>query len=194
MGWIQTYSGHAFDYSALAVDGKVPIDIEDIAHGLAHLCRFCGQCKRFYSVAEHSCLVRLRVRQLGGNEIDEAHAMLHDGTEAYLQDIPSPLKYSEPMWWYRELERRLVSQIYESFGLPSTAGPLILQADKDVLECERLQLLGEGDRPWEIYSNTPANMDIVGLSPVHAKKLFLENCEELGLYTPPRKWWNIGWG
>jgi len=63
------------------------IDIEDIAHGLSHTCRFAGHVPLYYSVAQHSLLV--------SELLDERTAMwglLHDASEAYLHDLTRPLK------------------------------------------------------------------------------------------------------
>lgn len=63
--WIQTFNGKRLDLSPPNPD---QINIEDIAHGLSMLCRFNGQCTRFYSVAEHSVHV--------SHEIDEELALV----------------------------------------------------------------------------------------------------------------------
>lgn len=60
--------------------------IEDVAHGLAHTCRYAGQCREFYSVAEHS----INVADVSdGFEIE---ALLHDAAEAFIGDVTRPLK------------------------------------------------------------------------------------------------------
>src|ERR1700731_1917489 len=51
---IMLQSGAWFDFCAPA---SSDFTIEDIAHGLANICRYSGQCSNFYSVAEHSILV-----------------------------------------------------------------------------------------------------------------------------------------
>jgi hypothetical protein len=51
---IMLRSGKWFDFCAPA---SSEFTIEDIAHGLANICRYSGQCSSFYSVAEHSILV-----------------------------------------------------------------------------------------------------------------------------------------
>ena len=63
------------------------IYIEDIAHGLSMICRFCGQTRKFYSVSQHSILVSKELQpqyQLGG--------LLHDASESYIGDIITPVK------------------------------------------------------------------------------------------------------
>lgn len=45
--WMQTYTGRAF-YPLNPQPAHV--DLEDIAHGLANLCRYGGQCRTFYCV------------------------------------------------------------------------------------------------------------------------------------------------
>lgn len=56
--WILTASGRHIDLLAPCPD---EIMIEDIALGLSRECRFSGQTREFYSVAQHSVLVSLIV-------------------------------------------------------------------------------------------------------------------------------------
>jgi hypothetical protein len=70
-------------YVDLVAPDPHSICIEDVAHALGNLCRFAGHTWRFYSVAEHSVLAAT---------LAERHHLLHDAHEAYLSDIPSPVK------------------------------------------------------------------------------------------------------
>src|SRR4051812_7832372 len=87
--WIETFLGHPF-YPLDPMNSIV--DVEDIAHSLAMKTRFNGQCRRFYSVAEHA--VRCATYALLWTEdINFAFAVLHhDSSEAYLPDVPRPIK------------------------------------------------------------------------------------------------------
>src|SRR4051794_24417338 len=67
------------------------VHVEDIARSLSLQCRFGGFVSRFYSVAEHALLVHRLVRDVAGPELAFA-ALHHDSHEAYLGDIPTPLK------------------------------------------------------------------------------------------------------
>ena len=101
-GFIGTFSGLRF----WPLDpNPEKILIADIAHALAHQCRFGGHASKFYSVAEHS----VHVSKLCLPE----HALwglLHDASEAYLVDLPRPLKLLPEFAPYREAERRLQLQ------------------------------------------------------------------------------------
>lgn len=55
MSQILTSTGKRFDLFEPDAD---LIDQRDIAHSLAHLCRFNGHTREFYSVAQHCCMVR----------------------------------------------------------------------------------------------------------------------------------------
>jgi hypothetical protein len=85
-GYLNTYTGKKFEYTYPQPE---QIDIRDIAHALSHLCRFNGHTNMFYSVAQHSLLVS---EKLPGSAEDKLGALLHDAAEAYVCDIPSPLK------------------------------------------------------------------------------------------------------
>src|ERR687897_2976407 len=69
------------------------LDAGDIARALANQCRFGGHCRTFYSVAQHSVIVSELVEQRGGDAEGAVGALMHDATEAYLGDMPHPLKH-----------------------------------------------------------------------------------------------------
>lgn len=107
---IQTYSGKTFD---LLNPDPFLIDISDIAHSLSMQCRFGGHSKEFYSVANHCLLVSLNVP-----EEDAMAGLLHDATEAYCQDIISPLKSYLPQ--YKNIEEGIWEAIAYKYKLPET--------------------------------------------------------------------------
>jgi len=114
--------------SGLYVDVAAPvpgdIHIEDIAHHLAMTVRFGGAVREFYSVAQHSVLVSQIVGLLHTPNFDlgrrEAQlvGLLHDAPEYLLGDCPTPVKQTEAMAGFRELERILWHAVVERFRLP----------------------------------------------------------------------------
>lgn len=85
---IETASGRYVDLLAPLHE---TLALGDVAHGLAHTCRFGGQCSRFYSVAEHAVLVADKLEAEGRADLAMA-GLHHDDAEAYLGDVPRPLK------------------------------------------------------------------------------------------------------
>src|ERR1051325_11429351 len=105
--WMQTFSGRRFYPLSPRSD---ELDPADIAHALSLLCRYGGHVERFYSVAEHCVLM--------SEWVDPANALaalLHDATEAYVVDVPRPLK--RQLAGYREIEAAVWLAIATRFGL-----------------------------------------------------------------------------
>lgn len=105
------------------------ICIEDIAHSLSHQCRFGGHLPDFYSVAQHSVSVSQIVE-----ESDRLAALLHDASEAYLVDMPSPIKKGLPN--YKMLESNLMKVIARKFGFEYPLTYKVKEADVFALEWE----------------------------------------------------------
>jgi len=83
-GWSQSAGGRPF----WACDPRPEdVHLDDIVHALSHLCRYGGHCRKFYSVLEHSVLVSMVVPTEHARD-----ALGHDFTEAYVVDVPRPLK------------------------------------------------------------------------------------------------------
>ncbi len=108
MSYIATSTEKHIDFVNITPD---QICIEDIARGLSNECRFAGQLESFYSMAQHSVYVSQIVPPEYALE-----ALLHDAAEAYIKDIPSPLKAILPD--YKVVEKRIEAVICEKFGLP----------------------------------------------------------------------------
>lgn len=105
------------------------ICIEDIAHALSHLCRFGGHTPKFFSVAEH-CICCM-------HKVEAKHkfaALMHDASEAYLIDLPSPIKRVMPD--YLDIEDMLMKVIAEKFGFEYPLAVDVLRADRLCLEME----------------------------------------------------------
>lgn len=159
-GWLDTANPRPED-----------IQIEDIAHSLSLTCRYGGHCKVFYSVAEH-CVAVSRVvpreHQLWG--------LLHDAAEAYVRDIPSPLKPLLP--GYEEVENKVMRAICIRFGLPLEMPSIIRVADKRVLMAEQPIFMGKQVFDWG-YREEPAEVDLLGLDHILAEKVFLKRFKEV---------------
>ena len=125
---IRTYSGKVF--RPLDPDPAL-INIRDIAHALSMEARWNGHTRVFYSVAEHSVRVSLITPAK-----DALWGLLHDASEAYLRDIPSPIKNAEAFSFYREAETRLMAAVAVAFGLPATIPAAVHRADKIMLHTE----------------------------------------------------------
>ena len=128
--YIQTYSGKKLDFWN---PDPEQICIEDIAHALSHTARFSGHTDYFYSVAQHS----LAVSSLCPDE-HKLQGLLHDATEAYLTDMPTPFKNCLPD--YKAAEGRVWNAIAEKFGLPYTMHRSVKMADRMCLMAEADEL------------------------------------------------------
>lgn len=115
------------------------IRIEDIAVGLSHVCRFAGQVERHYSVGQHSMAVAKKVLAATGDKRQALQGLLHDASEAYTGDIPTPLKHAVGAA-IMDIENRLQRCIYDVHSLPHELFPAVHEADKRWLVTERDQL------------------------------------------------------
>ncbi len=169
-GWMLTFTGRAFYPLDPRADN---IDIIDVAHALSMICRYGGHVRRFYSVSEHCVLMSRAVPPA-----DALWALLHDATETYMGDMIRPLKRQLPE--YAAAEDRLMLVICDRFGLPYQCPPSVKAADTRSLRDERDALNTPPPMPWVASENVPAlGVPIVGWSPEHAKRAFLDRYTEL---------------
>ena len=167
--WIQTYTGKQF----WPIDARPEeVDIQDIAHSLSMLCRFNGHCNQFYSVAEHSVHASHVT-----SPVHAAWGLLHDAAEAYLSDIPQPVK--RELTLFHEFEERLLLVIAERFGLPADMPAEVKQVDMLLLATEKAALMGKEPAPWEGIQEPLDPSMILAWSPDVAKKEFLKRFHEL---------------
>lgn len=108
--------------------------IEDIAHALSNQCRFGGHLPKFYSVAQHSILCAEYVKPE-----HKLAALMHDASEAYLLDIPRPIKLK--LVGYAEIEHNLMLCLSEVFGFEYPLHQDVKIADEIMLTREWNQLM-----------------------------------------------------
>ncbi len=176
MSWITTSTNKHLDY--LHPDPK-DICIEDIATGLSNIPRWGGQINRFYSVAEH-CLIMYWAYcgTVDTPDIETCRAiLLHDATEAYMGDIPRPLKAQLPE--YKRIEKRLDIMIKLTFGLADDleVKEIVHTFDERALKSEAIAR--GGDINW-LSDDKYANVEVIPFltmhyySPEEAKQMFLK--------------------
>lgn len=184
--FIETFTGARFQpLNPIVAD----IRIHDIAHALSNQCRFSGHTRQFYSVAEHSVRVsrfveeRMRFANISPSRVRELAlwGLLHDSAEAYLVDLPTPLKRQEQIGaGYRAAEDGLMTAIVERFHLIATGEPLVVKYADDVLLATEVRDLMFG-RPehWGAVKELPLKDRIVPWSPSTAKEEFIRRFDEL---------------
>ena len=117
--WLATARGGMWSIESPQED---QVHLEDIAAGLSRSCRYAGQIAEdvsFYSVAEHSVIMTSHAVRSGLAQTRSKALcyLLHDGSEAYFGDMPTPLKALVPQ--FREFEERAQAVIFSAFGLTS---------------------------------------------------------------------------
>ena len=137
--YIRLHSGRKFSF----VDPQPEdIHIDDICHALSLNCRYIGHCSDFYSVAEHS----VRVSEILPDEFKLA-GLTHDFAEAYVTDIPSPLKQYLPD--FRAIEERVEKVIAAKYNLKWPMPKEVKNADMILLTTELRDLLGDKADDWK---------------------------------------------
>jgi len=166
--WISTLHVPHFHFLSPAPE---EIDIRDIAHALAMTCRYGGHCNRFYSVAEHSVRMSYLV-----DERSRLSALLHDAEEAYLPDIPRPIKNRMPeaKEIYLALEEAILSK-FDAFGAD---WKLIKEMDNRLLLTEA-EKLGVYNKEWVELGELVETPLPLGWSWQEAEEKYLRRFEEL---------------
>lgn len=123
------------------------VQIQDVAHGLAFICRYGAQCPRFYSVASHSVLVSQILYHMGESIHVQYEGLMHDATEAFMGDMVTPLKRLCPE--YARIEGKVLVNLAETFGFNHEFHPSMDLADKTALAMEKWMFWPESE-PWEI--------------------------------------------
>lgn len=179
--FIETYTGKQFFLD----DPK--FDIVDIAAALSKQCRFSGHTSRFYSVAEHCCIVAMIMQE---NDLGNPYeGLMHDAHEAYCVDLPSPWKAELPE--YKAFEKRFEYPLRKWAGLPDTISDGCKKADWVALYVEAHYLIPSKAKLWltpppgvqeladKIVLSFNDHADYIGIDPEDAETMFLEAYAEL---------------
>lgn len=154
------------------------IHLADIAHALGNIGRFTGHGETGYSVAQHAVHVSREVAAAGGSRAARRYALMHDATEAYLADLPGPVKLDLP--GYRFAERRLDAVITDRFDIdPGPADrEAVAAADRAITVWELAVHLRDREPPELAHEMRP-------IPDPDATERFLEAARELDI-TPVR--------
>lgn len=174
--WMQTYTGRAVYPMDLR---REDICIVDIAHALSMQCRYNGHSLRFYSVAEHSVLIARWLRDRHGDAV-ALEGLLHDAAEAYLADVPRPVKPF--LVGYKEAEATANLAIAERYGLETNGCAavhhLVHDVDNRILQDERIQNMANSKKEWSI-TDVPLGVTLQFWTPERAKAEFLSLFDKL---------------
>ena len=198
--WIQTYTGLSFYPNDLRPED---IDINDIAHALSLICRFNGHCTEFYSVAEHSVRVSRYMQaryarckmEMPSPDVCSIYGLMHDTPEAYITDIPRPIKIDLPQ--FKVLEDSIYIEILKKFKLRGdyksvknyfngfetreryfparkfiTIDEAVHLADNILLATEKRDIMRREPQSWGLMA-PPLKKRIIPYSPREAERLFL---------------------
>lgn len=174
--WMGTASGRKF--CPFDPDPET-IDIRDIARGLAMTCRYGGQVKRYYSVAEHCFHVAMMLPDKW-----KLYGLLHDSAEAYIGDMIRPIKHQPNMHEFRRAEHLIEAAVAKKFGLVWT--PEITAAVKEIDNRILINEIKELSAAPENYLSTPLLRNLKPLgrhlycwTPERAEDCFLHHFENL---------------
>lgn len=141
---------------------------EAIACGLANACRFGGQTRHYYSVAQHSVLVAA----LAPDDVEiQKYALLHDAEEAFgLPDLPTPMKPFFPQ--FVAAQGRIGGMVLSRYGVSPDLKRIVKPNDTLALAIEKRDLKEASDGYLQDLPAPPGHVRIRPLSPRPAERLF----------------------
>lgn len=171
--WIQTYLGNKF----YPLDPRPEdFETEDIAHALGMICRYGGHVAEFYSVAEHCIIMSYLVPKEYA-----LTALMHDAAEAYIQDLPRPIKRMLPE--YSVMEDVILLALAQQFPIILEGGgelpDIVNELDAKMLVTERNKLMPFTRHRWEQDDLEVVDFPINKFSPLEAKNQYLLRLREL---------------
>jgi hypothetical protein len=168
MRWISTFTGRRlYPLEPRAQD----VDIRDIAHALALKTRFGGHGRVFYSIAEHS----VRVSRILPDDL-ALWGLMHDAGEAYLADIPRPVKAQWPT--FHQWEDRVLEAIAQRFQLCWPIPEQVMRADDILLATEARDLMPGALESWKL-AEQPLAERVEPMTWEGAEQMFLRRFAEL---------------
>jgi len=171
--WIGLLSGGQFNYNK---PEESDVTLDDLASALSNICRFSGHLPTFYSVAQHLVNTSRIV------PVEFAFtALMHDTSEAFTNDIPTPLKWALPI--FKDLEVKIESAMSKKFDFQYPYPVEVKQADTEMLILEKTYVKKD-DSYWPHYDGIEVGhlkdlVDLKGWKPGRAKKEFLRRYREL---------------
>jgi hypothetical protein len=155
---INLNSGKVLDYFCPKPD---MIELQDISIPLSRIPRFLGQTKIPFSVAAHSMLAYI----LAKDEF-KASMLFHDAHEAYMGDIPSPLKHVLGSK-VKKVEQAIDFAIQEKFSIDLTSDAMIAEkkrVDLLLLEIEYYALHNHASQDKKSFNTSRliAMIDLLG--------------------------------
>ena len=168
--FIETYTGQPF---WPLNPTKEHVSIIDIAHALSNQCRYSGATQNFYSTAQHCCLLSNYVEKnmKGSTALDALQILMHDSAEAYLVDVPRPVKQHMPE--YRKWDKTITMVIRSWLGIGDVPIPEWQdELDSRIIMDERAQLMSDSGLEWK-HNLEPLGIFIDPWVPPVAEQQFL---------------------
>jgi len=158
-GWFECFTGTKFYFG----DPRPPMyRLDDIVQSLSKQCRYNGHTTKFYSVAEHCCHLYDWTKENRDSPTmkDLRTILMHDAGEAYVTDVPRPLKVK--LSNYKEFEvavETVLAQVYDlHWPMPSWVKDL----DTRILVDERAQVMNPSKNDWGVDGIEPLGVRIKG--------------------------------
>lgn len=120
------------------------IKLSDILHTLPYIIRFGAHCEPTVSVGCHTVLVYELLLEMGVDKPTLLKGLLHDSPEAYVGDVPAPLKMLLPD--YKVIEKRVAGVISEALDVDIVNLPKeVKDADLKARQIEQFHLMPDTD-------------------------------------------------
>lgn len=172
--FVTTRDGHLFYFDQLNVES---IPLHSVAHSLSQQCRFNGHIEEHYSVAEHSVHISHLVLEYGGSPDTALYGLLHDASEAFMGDMPRPLKKMFPA--FSNLESRIMEKYCELYSIDDPDVKMVQWLDCNIVRDEAEKFYAEPPEWTKEYASVIHPDRLLGWDAMAVKYIFLEQFQHL---------------